>query len=290
MLCGEHFAGAPEAGDDFVADHDDAVLVADLADGWPVLGMRYVNARRRGDRLADERGDRRGAFVLYRKLQVPGALKSAAAIRVEAQAAVAVNLRDVDVARHQWAEVGAGAEAAAAQRGAGQSCAVVGATAAEHLPPGRLTVVLVVVLRHLERGLDGLRAAADEVDARVLVGSQRRHLGRQPDSRGAYRAARRIADVLHLLVDGFGHLFAAVADVDQPHARKGVEPAPALGVVHPHAIRGVRKLHTGIFRHVAGQPAVRPKMCGRHLLEVFYNLAAQPVRGHFQHLLLWRAC
>ena len=45
MLGGEHLAGAPEAGDDLVANHDDAVLIAYLSDGGPILGMRYVDAR-----------------------------------------------------------------------------------------------------------------------------------------------------------------------------------------------------------------------------------------------------
>ena len=47
VLRREPLAGAAEAGDDLIADEEDAVPVADLADGGPVLGVRERGRRRR---------------------------------------------------------------------------------------------------------------------------------------------------------------------------------------------------------------------------------------------------
>ena len=100
MLGGEHLARAPESGDDLVADHNHAVLVAYFAYGGPVFGMRDVDARRRGYRLAYESRHGGRAFVLYGDVQVPGALQVATVECAAVYAAIGVRLRDVDVAGH----------------------------------------------------------------------------------------------------------------------------------------------------------------------------------------------
>ena len=64
MIDGEPFAGAAEAGHDFVGDHQDAVLVAELAHALHVAVGRNEDAVGADDRLKDERGDGVRAFEL----------------------------------------------------------------------------------------------------------------------------------------------------------------------------------------------------------------------------------
>ena len=229
----EHLSGASEAGYHLVAYHDHAVPVADLAYGRPVLGVRHVDARRRRYRLPYEGGDGGRPLVLDGAVDVAGALEVAAAAVGAVGAAVRVGLGDVDVARHERAEVLRHGHPAAAEAHAGEGRPVVGARPAYDLPPSRLAVVLVVLLGHLERRLHRLRAAADEVDPRLPVRRERGDLRGQLHRRRADGAAGSVADVLHLLVDGVGDLAAAVADVLQPHAGHHVEPAPPLGILQP---------------------------------------------------------
>ena len=173
--------------------------------------------------------------MLYGAVQVSGALQVAAVGGAAVYAAIGVRLRDVDVAGHKRPKVNGRAHSAAAQAHAGVRGAVIRAAPANHLVARWLAVVLVILLRHLEGGLNRLGSAADEVGARLFV---RREAGDfRRDLRGdrAYRAARRVANVLHLRVHRVRHLFAAVSDVLQPHPSHRVKPLRPLDVFNPHA-------------------------------------------------------
>ena len=64
VIDGEPLAGAAEARHDFVGDHQDAVLVAELAHAFEISIGRNENAVGAGHRLEDEGGDGLRAFEL----------------------------------------------------------------------------------------------------------------------------------------------------------------------------------------------------------------------------------
>ncbi len=225
--------------------------------------MRHVDAGGGRNRLGDQGRDRSGAFMDDLPLHVLGAFQGAPAVAGAEVATIFGRLGDMDVARHERAELGrhaAAARPAAAEAGAGERRAVVGAAPAHHLPAVRLAVQVVVVLRDLERGLVRLRAAAHIVDPGLRVAGIFGKLGGERRRHRRDRVVRREGERQHLLIDGVGDLTSAVADVDQPETREGVEPAFALGVLHPHALAARHQLHAGFFRHVADGFRVRPEM------------------------------
>ena len=67
-------AETAEAGHHLVGDQQDVVLVQDRLDRLPVTGRRRHDAAGAQNRLADEGGDRVGAFALDQRLQLGGAM------------------------------------------------------------------------------------------------------------------------------------------------------------------------------------------------------------------------
>ena len=142
-----------------------AELVFDLQADFPGTARGRINHLTiRVDR--HQGGDGLRAFMQDRALHLLRAFQAALAVAGAHGAAIGVRLRHMNIARNQRAELrrhAAAAGPAAAQAGAGQRRAMVGAAPAQHLPAVRLAVQVVVVLRDLERGLVRLRPAGDEV-------------------------------------------------------------------------------------------------------------------------------
>ena len=69
-LIREPLTGAAEADHDLVADHQDAVLVAQCAHAGQVAGRRHEHAVGAGDGLEHDRGDRVRALELDLLLEV----------------------------------------------------------------------------------------------------------------------------------------------------------------------------------------------------------------------------
>ena len=130
----------------------------------------------------------------------------------------------------------------------------------------------MVLLRHLQGGLNGFRAATDEVDSGFLVGRETRNLGGEFRGSRSNGATRGVADVQHLVINRVCDLFAAVPDVLKPHAGHSVEPLLALHILDPDAFAALHQLDTAII-HVAGRVVVRPEVVGRLLFQ-FFNLFA----------------
>ena len=199
-------AGAAEAGDHFVEDEQDAVLVADLAQPRQIALRRHQAAGRAGDRLDEARRDVLGAVQVDEAHEVLGELDA-----VRAFARREAVLRDVRVphvrnARQRRAEPAAVVDHAR-QRHAAEVDAVIGALARdEHRAPG-LAARLVIRERDLHRGVDGLGSRVGEEDAVEVAG---RELG---DARGelellrmAARERRDEVELAQLRADGIGDL------------------------------------------------------------------------------------
>src|SRR5262249_59325752 len=98
MLEAPELAGAAQAGDDLVANEQDVVLGADVADVAPVLRRRDEDALVAADWLGDERGDAVGPFAENRALELgSAAFDAAGGILFAVRATVAVGRKDLKV-------------------------------------------------------------------------------------------------------------------------------------------------------------------------------------------------
>src|SRR3954451_20692542 len=224
LLGAEVVAEAAERADDLVGDHQDVVLVADLADALEVALGRREAAAGVLDRLHDHGGDRLGALELDAVRDRLGEVLGAVAGRQ----AVEVRVRDVATAGGERLE-------RLAQRGdAGRAqCAhrraVVGDLAGDDLVLVRVAPELVVLPRELERALDGLAAARGEEDAVEVAGGDRREARRELDRRRVgVGTGREEAEVLGLVGARLADPGAAVADV---HAEQRAEAVEVLVAV-----------------------------------------------------------
>ncbi len=237
LLAGVQRAGAPHAAHHLVEDEQDAVAIADLAHGAEVPGHRGQHAGGRAAHgLRDERDHAIGAGRDDGRVELGG---EAASVRLGrlAFAEVAVRIagrdvRDVDQQRRELAP----APLVAAHRERTQRVAVVALPPCDEVRALRLPDLDEVLARHLERGLDRLRAAAHEVGvaraggpgAHQLVGQRLGGLGRE-------EARVRVGQAVDLLVDRGEHVGVPVAEAGHRGAAAGVEIAPALGVGQEHA-------------------------------------------------------
>ncbi len=141
-------------------------------------------------------------------------------------------MRDVDQERGELAP----APLVAADREGAERVAVVALPPRDEVRALRLPDLDEVLARHLERGLDRLRAAAHEIGvaraggagADELVGERLGDLGRE-------EARVHVREPVDLLVDRGEHVRVAVAQARDRGAAAGVEVAPALGIGHEHA-------------------------------------------------------
>src|SRR5262249_62262116 len=96
VLAGEPLARTPEAGHHLVADQQDPVTVADLADRFQIPVRGDDDAVRADDRLEDHRGDVLRALVLEDLLEVRAAGADGARVGMARRAAVRVRIEHAD--------------------------------------------------------------------------------------------------------------------------------------------------------------------------------------------------
>ena len=109
-----------------------------------------------------------------------------------------------------------------------QRIAVIALAAGDDVAPPGLAALGEVLPRHLERRLDRLRAAADEID----VAQPRRSILDQPVGQllghlGGEEAGVRIGELVELLVQGGRHRGMAVAEARHRRTARGVDVALA---------------------------------------------------------------
>ena len=135
MLDGEHLAGAAKAGDDFIGDEEDAVLVAQLPQAWQIAIRQREAAGRPGDRFDDD-GRHRGrifqAQLVFQGLQAKNITFRIGFIEITA---VAVRIEEADSAGRSRLD-GRAPRIAADSQGAIRG-AVITAILGEDLGPAR---------------------------------------------------------------------------------------------------------------------------------------------------------
>ncbi len=229
-------AEAAEGGHHLVGDVEHVVALADLPGAAVIALRRHADAAGAENRLGDEAGDLVGAQFLDLVLQL---LDQEVAELLHAHvvgAAVGVGVGDV------VNEAGLEVEPAlvallAGDRRAEIGGAVIGLVARDDVLLVGLADVVEVEHDEAQGRIHRLRAAGAEEH---LVQVARRELaqlfGQQGRRRRAQAPGRGIGHAHDLLVDGVGHLLAAVADLLAPHAGRRVEQAVAVGVVDVDAL------------------------------------------------------
>ena len=246
VVDGEPLADAAEADHDLVGDHEDPVLVAELAHAGQVAVRRDQHAVGPHHRLEHDGGDggralhlHDGAQVVERPLGLLGVGR-----RVE-RGAVGVRAEEVDDPVGAHLAVPAARLAGHGDRGAGG--AVVAAVGGEHL------VAAGVVARHAHGVLVRLGAAAREEHlvevARGALGDQAGRLG--ADVVGERRCHR--AELLGLTHDGVDQPRVLVAQVQVHQLRREVQVVVALVVPE----RGARPACDG---HRRDEPLGGPRV------------------------------
>ena len=214
----------------------------------PVVVRRHEHAADAHDRLADERRDLVRADARDGLLELVDEEVGRVLTVVEV-AAVGPRRRDVrDVGQHRAETVVVDVEA---RGGAAAVRDAVIAVAPRDDPVAALsTEAVVVVPRHLERGLVALGAAAGEVDVVDVVGRDARELGRERDRLvvGELPERREVLERRDLLGGDLRELLASVPDLREPEATGRVEVLLAVhvgerGVLaaghdHPLLVRG----------------------------------------------------
>ena len=156
ILSRERRAQAPEPGDDFVKNQQNAVGVANLAQALQIALGRDQHAGGTSHRLDDDSGNRRGVVQFYHPLQIVG--KFSAVFRHPAGKRVALDIMGVanvvGAGKHCAEHFAVGADAA--HRDAAEIGAVIAALAPDQPGSGTLTAHPVIGQRHFQGGVDRL--------------------------------------------------------------------------------------------------------------------------------------
>jgi hypothetical protein len=227
VVDGEPAASPTEPGHDLVADHEDVVARADLADALEVAVRRDQDPIGAHDGLEEDGRDRVGALVADDVLEALEALLDRARLLL----APAVGVRVAHDA-HEAGLVGP----AAGIPGEGHRAegrAVVGPVSGEDLVPAR------VVTGELDRVLDGLRPAEGEEDLVEVAGQDLGQLLPEAAPDLGREGRHDVLELLGLLRDRVDDPPIAVADVhrhqlavevEDPLSVRRVE-VDALGVI-----------------------------------------------------------
>ena len=222
---------------DFVRNEEDVVAVADLPHASEVVGPRRGGAgRRTAHRLRDERGDVLGAEARDRFLEDVAAARGAAGVLTAARATVGIRRRDAvhihqPRAEHRLVLLPRG------RRQREQRAPVVARRERDDLVLAGPLPLHPILSRQLQRRLDRLRTAREEVELRDVTGQRRGELGGELLG-GAVgeHGAREIPELPGLLGDGVGDLGVGVAQVGHIGAPDGVQVALAALVHEPAAL------------------------------------------------------
>ena len=229
VLAGEHLAGATEAGYHLIGDEQDAVLVADFAQHWPIVVRRHHRSHGTGNRLGDDARDRIRSLELDHVLDGPHAALAALLGGLATElAAVEVGLRHVERAGHQGLIVSPWIEMVPTEGHGSSGCAVIGILAADELDAAGLADPLEIGAGQLDGCLDGLRAAAGKEGTGQVAGRDLGNLFGEPDGGLGGGAHGHVGQLEHLLISGVGDFLPAIAHVLQPEAGHCVDGRVSL--------------------------------------------------------------
>ena len=225
VVDGEPAAGAPEPRHHLVGDHDDAVLVAEIADAAQVAVGQHEDAVGAGHGLEDEAGDRVRALELDLLFEIG----ERGLGRVPAALHAVVRIHDVHDAGDAW--LGGPPARIAGQRDRTGGAAVIRAVAREDLVPAR------VHARDADRVLVGLGAAVGEKEHVDVARRDRGELRAQPRARLGRHERVRVREHRHLVLNRLDDPLVAVADVHAHQLAVEVEEALPFRRPEAHALR-----------------------------------------------------
>ena len=224
--------GAAHAAHHFVEDQHHAVAVADGADALEIIRHRRHRARGRADHGFGDKGDDLiGAefqnLVLQRLRRARGIGRIALAGILQAIGKAGIDMMGFD---QQRAELRAPPFIAAGRQRA-ERIAVIALPPRDDMPALRLALLDKILPRHLQRGLDRFRAAADEID--VIEASRRildQAIGQLLGDIGREEAGMGIGEPIELLVQRRQHIGMAVAEAGNRGAAGCVDIGFAVAV------------------------------------------------------------
>ncbi len=225
-------AEAAKAGDDFIREQQDAVLVDDALNFRPIAVGRDLDAARALHRLGGNRRD------VLRSAAQNFVFEGARGAKAEGFGRLAVEGFPIPVGIHDVAEafvnrIAMAVDVAhAAHRSGGDRRSVIGVVAADDDAPLRFALQHPVVADETDGGVVRFRARRAEEDLIEICRCQFRELARQRDDGRMRRLEERIVErqLQHLIVGGLGEFLAAVADVGRPKPRHAVEDAVAFAI------------------------------------------------------------
>ena len=229
-------AHAAKAGDDFIEDQQDAVLIANLAQALQIALGRHDHARRASHRLDDHGGDVGGVVQLDELEQLIGQRHAARGGHAAREGAIGLQRVRQVIDIHQLPEhLAVGADAA--QAGAAHVHAVVAARAANQLGLGGLALETPVGARHLERRIGRLRTRIGEEHMAKRARQQGRHLlGQLEGQRMRILERGRVIQCAQLRRHRLLDFRPAMPRAASPQAREAVVNLAALLVVQPIAL------------------------------------------------------
>ena len=263
-LGAEVVAQATPRADDLVGDEQHVVAVADLAHALEVALRRREAAAGVLDGLEDHGRHRLGPLELDalgdRLGEVLHAVAGRQAVEVRVGHVAAAGREGLERRAHRR-------DAGRAQRAEGG--AVVGGLARDDLRPVGRARELVVLAGELERGLDGLRAAAGEEDA-VEVARRQRGDARSELDRGRVGVGPvgEEAQLARLVGAGLGDVVATVADVDAEQGAERVEVLLAVVVPDVAALAAGDDRDLVVLAVAAHPGEMQPQVALGELLQV----------------------
>ena len=235
----EHLSGAVEARHDFIADEQDAILVAQGTHAFHIAVRRQDHAVRADDGLHHDGSNIVGALIAQLEIERIQILLGDLGIIHALGVAVAVHLRVHKVNEAvRTADLSGISSPVARSIGSAQRCAVVAAVAGKDLGAAGDHA------RHLDGVLVGFCAAVGEEHALVGVraGSLYQHLGEYALGLGSIRR-RHKAHLVSLCLDGLDDLRQLVAQIGADQQRGHVGVLVAVVVVEVDALGTFYRQH-----------------------------------------------
>ncbi len=250
LLAGVQRAGAAHAAHHFVENEQHAVAIADRPDALEIIADRRDRARGRADHgLGHECDDAIRAdldkLVLQRLRGSRRIIGVALAFPLHSIGVARVDVMGLD---QQGLELGS-PPGVAADRERAKRVAVIALAPRNDMGPLRLADLDEILARHLERRLDRLRAAADQIDmAKPGRGVLDQPIGEALGGFGGEKGRVGVGQRIELPAHGGEHVGMPVAEAGDGRASRGVEVDATLGVDDLDARAGNRDRHHGVWR------------------------------------------
>src|SRR6266536_1366047 len=242
VLASMQLPRAAHAAHHLIENEQNAVAVADLTHASEIARRRRDRAQAGADdRLGDERDDPVGAELGDLGVQLPGQAFAIGLRRlVRAAAAIFVRRRYMVRLDQERRELPA-LPLPAADRKRSKRGAVIALASCNEVSSLRLSAFDEILPRKFERGLDRLRAAADEQHVTDAVRRVRDKIIRQLlGNLGGEEARMRISELVDLLMHGAEHVRMRVPETGNRRAPRGIDVFLARGVANGDAVTARR--------------------------------------------------